>query len=543
MKKSQIFILSCLSILFCAMFWGGYILYKMHFGVHSMIMKVTDLHNKVNELEALRCQGVGKTVAVDIDVDQITSAERWGKLQKKLQNTVVQLFVQKAEFNWLQPYKVPRPAASLGSGFFISDKGEIVSNAHVVNQSSIIHIQIPSFGKHQFEVDLVGIMPEKDFALLKLKEKDLQLIKSQLGKIPYLDLGDSDLVHRADEVMAIGFPLGQQGLKSTTGVISGREGGAIQMSAPINPGSSGGPAVNSQGQVVGINFSGITAAQNVGYIIPINDLKVFLKELRVGTLIRKPYLGILQSPATPDLVQCLGNPEPGGVYVVDVQSDSPLKGQLEAGDMIYAINGIAVDLYGEMSVPWSEDKISTAEYVARLVPGQKVTFVVYRNGTRKAFTCSFIRKKLAPIRMKYPSYEEINYENFGGFAVMELALNHIPILLEKAPGLTKFTEDKNQNEGALIITNIMPNSPAQRCRLPIMGSVIYKVNNKKVKTLQALQDAIAETKDILKLETTDHVVVAISKKDLIENEPRLATAYAYPVSEGMKRLMKVSTSK
>ena len=145
-----------------------------------------------------------------------------------------------------------------------------------MNGAISIMAQMPSFGKHQFEVDLVGIMPEKDVALLKFKQEDIVMICQSLGSLSYLQLGDSDAVHRSQEILALGYPLGQQSLKSTTGVISGRETGMIQMSAPINPGSSGGPSLNCLGQVIGINTAGIMAAQNVGYIIPINDLKIFL---------------------------------------------------------------------------------------------------------------------------------------------------------------------------------------------------------------------------------------------------------------------------
>ena len=124
------------------------------------------------------------------------------------------------------------------------------------------------------------------------------MIKRVLGSIPFLPLGDSDLIHRSDEVLALGYPLGQQSLKSTTGVISGREQHLIQMSAAINPGNSGGPSLNTKGEVIGINSAGIPAAQNVGYMIPINDLKIVLADLYKVKLLRKPFLGVLFNNAT-----------------------------------------------------------------------------------------------------------------------------------------------------------------------------------------------------------------------------------------------------
>ena len=241
--------------------------------------------------------------------------------------------------------------------------------------------------------------------------------------------------------------------------------------------------------------------------------------------------------STEDLVKSLGNPLPGGSYIVEVMSDSPLIGKLKSGDMIYEINGIKVDLYGDMTVPWSEDKVSMAEYVARLSLGQKVTFVVYRNGARKVFTCNFERKQLAPIRQMFPGYEPIEYEMVAGLVVMPLSLNHIPFLLSQASGLAKFVEDRNQTEPVLVVTHVMSNSPAQRCRLPLTGSILKTVDGKKVATLADLQSAIIGAGDIIKIQTTDNAMVAISKKDILENEPRLARTYAYEISKGVKDLM------
>jgi len=531
MKFTEISFVSLVVV--TTLFFGvaTYVIYQDQQDIKYLCVQLSD---KFQQLEQQKFVQDGCTQLVS----NTTSAQIWSGLQKQIQNTVVQLFVQSANFNWIEPYKVPHPGAAFGTGFFINEEGDIITNAHVVNQAVVIHVQIPSFGKHQFEADLIGIMPEKDFALLRIRPEGLDLIRATLGKIPFLPLGDSDLVHRGDEVMALGYPLGQQSLKSTTGVISGRESGMIQMSAAINPGNSGGPSINTQGQVVGINTSMIQNAQNIGYIIQINDLKVFLKELQSEKLVRKPYLGILQSIATEDLTKSLGNPLPGGVYIVEVLADSPLKGQLQSGDMVYEINGTKVDLYGDMLVPWSEDKISTAEYVARLSLGQQVNFVAYRNGERKTFTCNFERKKLAPIRHVFSGYEDVEYELCGGLVVMPLSLNHVPLLLNVASGLAKYVEDRNQTEPVLLVTHVMPNSPAQRCRLQLAGSTLKSVNGKKVRTIAELREAIAQTQDIMKVQTTDNAMIALSKKDILDNELRLARAYGYVISPGVQELMR-----
>lgn len=502
-----------------------------------------DLENKVLEMQTVitDLQNSYNLNKDEIDIANIThtaqSSQLWAKLQKKLQNTVVQLHVTHMEKNILQPYKSPNPSQSTGSGFIISDAGEIVTNAHVVNGATCIMVQMPAFGKHQFEVDLVGIMPEKDMALVKFRPDDVAMIVNALGKMPQLQLGDSDSVVRSQEILALGYPLGQQSLKSTTGVISGRELGMIQMSAPINPGNSGGPSINSNGDVIGINTANIPSAQNVGYIISINDLKNVLDQLREGGLVRKPYLGIFQAMATADLVKSLGNPMPGGTYVVDVLCDSPLYGQLKAGDMVYEINGVPVDLYGEMKVDWSEDKITTAEYVSRLKKGQKVWMKVYRKGKPMTFECLFERKKCAPVRHVFAEYEDLEYEVVGGFVIMPLMLNHLPILMQASTGLSKYTEEKNQAEAALVITCVLPNSVAFKERLKLTASILETVNDVKVKTLDDLRKAIKKTKNVITMETTDHILVALDLDKICKTESEMAKQHSYKITECMKILM------
>ncbi len=510
---------------------------------YSCYQNFVHLQTSINQLEYQMMQNENRLLQAGISMDHnlpcatAASSQLWEKLQKNLQNTVLQLIVTKNEINVLQPFKVPKQGQDLGSAFIINSDGEIITNAHVVNGAISIMVQMPSFGKHQFEVDLIGIMPEKDVALLKFKKEDIAMIVKSLGSLPYLQLGDSDSVHRSQEILALGYPLGQQSLKSTTGVISGRETGMIQMSAPINPGSSGGPSLNCLGHVIGINTAIIAGAQNVGYIIPINDLKIFLNDLRVGGLVRKPYLGVYQSMATAELLKALNNPLPGGTYIVDVMKDSPLYNQLKPGDMIYEINGLSVDLYGDVTVPWSEDKISTAEYISRLKVGEKVKLLVYRKGKKMNFECTFDRKKLLPIRQMYPEYEELAYEIFGGYVVMPLMLNHIPHLIQTSTSLAKYGEDKNQNEELLIITHVIPDSPAYRARLRLVGSIIKKVNDVEVKTLADLQKALLKSGDLITIETEEHILVALDKQKVLKAENELARKYAYQITKGMQQLL------
>lgn len=479
----------------------------------------------------------------------VIKADAWRTIQETVKDTVVQVFAQISEVDLLQPYKTPMQHGACGSAFFINDQGDLITNAHVVNQAVAVWIQIPSLGKRIIDVDVIGVS-ERDIALLRVRPDDLQVIKDTLGKVPYLTLGNSDLVRRADEVLALGYPLGQQSLKSTTGVISGPEMNMLQMSAPINPGSSGGPLLNTKGEVIGINTSGYTEAQNVGYILPINDLKIVLADLYKIKLLRKPFLGIFFNNATQALTEYLGNPQPGGCYVVEAVKNSTLaKAGVQPGDMIYEINGYPLDIYGEMTVPWRDDKISLIDYVSRLAVGQDVNLVVYRKGERKEFTVTFSQNELPAIRKIYPGYEDIDYEVACGMVVMPLTLNHIHALMNVAPGLAKYADMYSQ-ESQLVITHIFPNSQLYRTRTITVGSILREINGVPVHTLQDLRLALKKESKFFTIKasdnvmrSTEHVFVALPFDKVVSEEQRLALDYKYPVSPTMKDLLALRESK
>ncbi len=480
----------------------------------------------------------------------ISSAQLWRPVQDRIRDTVVQLFVQISAIDLLEPYKTPQQGTACGSGFFINDQGYLITNAHVISSAKSVWGQVPSLGKRIIDMEVVGISFERDLALLRVTDESKELITRELGGIPYLPLGDSDLVRRSDEVLAVGYPLGQQCFKSTNGIISGHEHHLIQMSAPINPGSSGGPLLNLRGEVIGVNSSGVTEAQNVGYAIPINTLKTILNDLYEIKILRKPFLGVRFNNSTESLTKFLGNPLPGGCYVIETVKGSPLeKAGIMKGDMIYEINGHAVDMFGDMSVPWSEDKISIVDYPLRLSIGDSITLVVYRKGQKKIFTVTFSLPELQAIRAIYPGYESVHYEIFGGMVVQELNLNHVRMLGDHAPGLRKYGELKYQSEPVLIITHVFPDSQLYRGRNMPLGATLHEINGIKIKTLDDFRRVIKEgaTQEYLTISASDNVTraaetifIVLEMSKLIEEEQRLAHDYRYQLSETAKEILKMT---
>jgi serine protease Do len=324
------------------------------------------------------------------------------------------------------------------------------------------------------------------------------------------------------------------------------------MSAPINPGSSGGPLLNSKGEVVGINSSGVTEAQNVGYAIPVNTLKTILNDLYEVKILRKPFLGVRFNNSTEALIKFLGNPMPGGCYVIETVTGSPLeKAGVMRGDMIYEINGHAVDMFGDMSVPWSEDKISIVDYPLRLSIGDVVTIVVYRKGQKKIFTVNFSLPQVQAIRSIYPGYEPIDYEIFGGMVVQELNVNLVRLLGDHAPGLRKYGELKYQSEPVLIITHVFPDSQLYRGRNMPLGATLHEINGTPIKTLSEFRKVIKDSaaKEYLTIAAADNVTraaetifVVLAMNKIIEEESRLAHDYRYQISDEVKEVLQLASA-
>jgi serine protease Do len=240
------------------------------------------------------------------------------------------------------------------------------------------------------------------------------------------------------------------------------------------------------------------------------------------------------------LAQYLGNPTPGGCYVVDVYEGSPLsKAGVKPGDMIYEINGHKIDNYGDLSVPWNEDRVSVIDYVSRLEIGQSIKVLLYRSGVKKTLNFKFDFSELLPVHKIFPGYDPIEYEIFGGMLLQQLRLNHLPALINGAPSLAKYMEFENQVKPALIVTHVVPNSQVQRLELLREGSVITEVNGKEVTTLEGLRTELrdAAQKEFITFKTTDGVFFVLSPDKVLADEKRLAGIYHYPISPFMQILL------
>ncbi|MCL5436626.1 MAG: trypsin-like peptidase domain-containing protein [Candidatus Dependentiae bacterium] len=467
-------------------------------------------------------------------------------------NAVAQVFTYHAEFNWIEPYKTPRQGMGAGSAFFISKDGTLVTNYHVIEGERGAYIQLPFFGKRRFDVKVIGACPERDLALIRVIPEDLTAIMNELGSLPILELGDSDEVKRADEVMTLGYPLGQEWLKSTIGVVSGQQHVGnrymIQIDAAINPGNSGGPSFDRDGKVIGVNTSGIIGEgiQNVGYIIPVNEVKLFLQQLEGAPIardvkfLRKPFLGGVFIDASENMARFFGNPINCGCYTVAVCKNSPIdKAGVKAGDMIYEIDGHPVDYFGDLQVSWSEDRVSITDYTSRLKVGDSIHLVYYREGKKYEADVTFSLAEVLPVRVRYPDFEFIDYEVIGGVVVMELTLNHILLLAKENPRLGNYMEFDKQLKPALLITHLLPDSEAAKSRVLAVGDVIGELNGVRVKTLEEFRNAVLESKKsgYITLKVERDIFAVLSLQRALVDEKKLSEAFFYRITPFVAHLI------
>lgn len=271
----------------------------------------------------------------------------------------------------------------IGSGFIIDPEGLVVTNKHVVSDTSATYKVVTQEGT-EHEVREISRDPSNDIAILKIEATEL----------PAVELGDSSNLKVGQFVIAIGTALGEFRHTVTTGVISGLGRGitagsifegfverlddVIQTDAAINPGNSGGPLLNSAGQVIGINVAVAQGAENIGFAIPINIVQQGLVQFQAtGKFVSRPFLGIeyqMISQRTAIL-----NDVPEGAFVTRVIDGSPAEtAGIKPDDIITKMGGEDI----------KEEDGGLAEVISAKKPGDVVSIEVWRDGETLTFSAT-----------------------------------------------------------------------------------------------------------------------------------------------------------
>jgi S1-C subfamily serine protease len=280
------------------------------------------------------------------------------------------------------------PQRDLGSGFLSNSEGQILTNFHVISGSSQVEVTLPDKSVHKATV------------LVRDRTDDLALIKiDSPKKLPHLNLGDSDHLQVGQKVLAIGNPFGLSGTL-TTGVVSslGRDiqgennqtlEGMIQTDAAINSGNSGGPLLDSQGNVIGINTAiyGPNGGNiGIGFAIPINRVKTMLDDFRANRSFKPPALGVstVFIPSG-DIATALHLPEGGGLLLQEIRRGSAAAtAGLRGYRNVVAIGNQEVGVGGDLITAVDGKPVTERDAVTRSMshkrPGDLMDLTIFRDG-------------------------------------------------------------------------------------------------------------------------------------------------------------------
>jgi len=356
-----------------------------------------------------------------------------------------------------------------GSGFFISADGFAVTNNHVVDGADKVEVTTDD-GK-TFSAKVIGTDARTDLALIKVEGgSNFQFAKLSDGK-PRI----------GDWVLAVGNPFGLGGTV-TAGIVSamGRDIGNgpyddfIQIDAPVNKGNSGGPAFNTEGEVVGVNtaiYSPSGGSVGIAFSIPAATVKNVVNQLKDKGSVSRGWIGVQIQPVTPDIADSLGLKKAEGALVAEPQANGPAaKAGIESGDVITAVNGEPV-----------KDARELARTIGGIPPGSAVKLNVLHKGTDKV-----VNLMLGTLPNTVEAKADTDNDNKGpsrGTDVPKLGLTVAPANSVAGAG----------KEG-VVVTEVDPKSAAAERGFK-EGDVILEVAGKTVASPGDVRDAINAAKD------------------------------------------------
>ncbi|WP_086932685.1 Do family serine endopeptidase [Agarilytica rhodophyticola] len=313
---------------------------------------------------------IEKTSPAVVKINTTTKSQR-GNLQLPQGQEIPDIFRRFFEPRGELP---ERNLHSMGSGFFISADGYLLTNNHVIENADEVVVRLTD--RREYDAVVVGVDPLSDLALLKVEEKGL----------PFLKLADGDSLKVGEWVVAIGSPFGLD-FSASAGIVSakgrsipnGSNGNYvpfIQTDVAINPGNSGGPLFNMDGQVVGVNSQIYTRSGGsigLSFAIPSSMAINVVKQLKKKGRVDRGWLGVVIQEVDKDLANSFGLKNPRGALIASMEEDGPAASSgLRAGDIIIR--------FGDDEIIESAD---LPHAVGITAPGEKVSVIVMREGKRR----------------------------------------------------------------------------------------------------------------------------------------------------------------
>jgi serine protease Do len=297
----------------------------------------------------------------------------------------------------------------VGSGFIIESNGFILTNAHVVEGATTIYVTLTD--KREFKAKLIGADKRTDVALVKIEATGL----------PRLTIGDSSKVRVGEWVLAIGSPFGLENTV-TAGIVSAKSRDTgdylpfIQTDVAVNPGNSGGPLLNTRGEVVGINsqiFSRSGGYMGISFAIPMDEAMRVSNQLKASGKVSRGRIGVAIAEVSKEVAESLGLPRARGALIRSIEVGAPAdKADLEPGDVILS--------FGDKPIEKSSD---LPRIVGDTKPGTTSTITVWRKGAQKEFSITVADLEPTPKAAAKKAEPEPNNstKNVFGVAVADVS--------------------------------------------------------------------------------------------------------------------------
>lgn len=429
----------------------------------------------------------------------------------------------------------------MGSGFFISED-IMFTCAHVIDDAIKITFTVPGQEKIKYKAELVSVCFDKDIAVLRSVD-----YRSPV----FMEFGDSDEVKMGDNVAALGYPVASQSIKSSGGKVSGRQSGMIQHHVPINEGNSGGPLVNDDMKVIGINSAKMvsTSVEGISYSIPINDVLAMKSELFNPThsdkVIYEPSLLIKIQETDDNVRMFFGYKKSNGVVISTILEESPLyKVGVRQSDILISINGHVLDGSGYSKVKWSEDTIHLDDIQSTFSVDQTLPIQYYSVRSRKLrdVTITFDKTLRVNIRNIYYPYQKVDYEVLGGLVLVDLNHSHITNIMDASDisfanklNIINYGLIENCNKRRVLLSDIINGSKIQHTYELSPGLFVENVNGTNV---ECLDDIRRVFNNGFKKKGQLHIYMRFSNgkqiilntKELLEEDIELAEIYKYNIS-------------
>jgi serine protease Do len=360
--------------------------------------------------------------------------------------------------------QAPQEKTAYGSAFFISKDGYLLTNHHVVEDASKVTIRLND--RREIDATVVGSDERTDVALLKVKGSNF----------PELRTGNVDRLRVGEPVLAIGSPFGFD-YSASAGIVSAKMRNMmgetsvpfIQTDVALNPGNSGGPLFNQNGEVVGVNsriFSGTGGYMGLSFSIPIDVAMDVADQLKKNGKVTRSYLGVMLQDIDRNLAESYNLPKPEGSLVTQVTPNSPAaKAGFKSGDVILKFNGSAISRTSDL-----------LNYLNRTLPNQVIQLQVLRDDKVRNISAT-----LTTAPDDTPAKVEQTAQQKG------------PVLGVTIRNLTANEQSQLDVKGGILVQEVKLGGIAAQSRM-IAGDIITQINNKAILNSDDFIQSVSELK-------------------------------------------------